>query len=187
MWQERRGTRRQGVATELGPVDFAAIARACGARGVRVERDAEFEPALRAALAADRPTVIQLALDQRLGVDRPAARLMRETFHLVPARSGPPRIRRAPYEATSLATRASSTARTASRRSSRRSTATTPPTRGTFLALTLDLDALDVPWRYDDPGSPYPHIYGPIDRAGDRRGRSVERAPDGRFAGLSPA
>ena len=29
-----------------------------------------------------------------------------------------------------------------------------------FLALTLDLDALDVPWRYDDPGKPYPHIYG---------------------------
>ena len=63
MWQERRGT-GIGVATELGPVDFAAIARACGARGVRVERDDEFEPALRAALVADRPTVIQLALDR---------------------------------------------------------------------------------------------------------------------------
>jgi hypothetical protein len=32
MWQERAGT-GVGVATELGPVDFAAIARACGARG----------------------------------------------------------------------------------------------------------------------------------------------------------
>ena len=63
MWQERRGT-GIGVATELGPVDFAAIARACGARGVRVERDAEFEPALRAAIAADRATVIQVALDR---------------------------------------------------------------------------------------------------------------------------
>jgi acetolactate synthase-1/2/3 large subunit len=63
MWQERRGT-GIGVATELGPVDFAAIARACGARGIRVERDDEFEPALRAALVADRPTVIQLALDR---------------------------------------------------------------------------------------------------------------------------
>ena len=30
MWQDQRGT-GQGVATELGPVDFAAIARACGA------------------------------------------------------------------------------------------------------------------------------------------------------------
>jgi acetolactate synthase-1/2/3 large subunit len=62
MWQERRGT-GIGVGTELGPVDFAAIARACGARGARVERDEEFEPALRAALAADRTSVIQLALD----------------------------------------------------------------------------------------------------------------------------
>ena len=53
-----------GVATELGPVDFAAIARACGARGVRVDRDDDFEPALRAALAADRTTVIQVALDR---------------------------------------------------------------------------------------------------------------------------
>ena len=72
MWQERRGT-GQGVATELGPVDFAAIARACGARGARVENDAEFEPALRAALAADRATVIQVTLDRRwVSVDQPA-------------------------------------------------------------------------------------------------------------------
>jgi acetolactate synthase-1/2/3 large subunit len=73
MWQERRGS-GQGVATELGPMDFAAIARACGARGARVERDAEFEPALRMALAADRPTVIQVALDRRwVSVDQPPA------------------------------------------------------------------------------------------------------------------
>ncbi len=63
MWQDRRGT-GVGVATELGPVDFAAIARACGARGVQVERDADFEPALRGALAADRATVIHVALDR---------------------------------------------------------------------------------------------------------------------------
>ena len=69
MWQERRGT-GIGVGTDLGPVDFAAIARACGARGARVERDDDFEPALRAALAADRSTVIQLALDRSwLSVD----------------------------------------------------------------------------------------------------------------------
>jgi thiamine pyrophosphate-dependent acetolactate synthase large subunit-like protein len=53
-----------GVATELGPLDFAAVARASGARGVRVERDADFEAALRAALVADRATVIHLALDK---------------------------------------------------------------------------------------------------------------------------
>ena len=52
------------VPSVLGPVVVAAIARACGARGVRVERDADFEPALRAALVADRATVIQVALDR---------------------------------------------------------------------------------------------------------------------------
>jgi acetolactate synthase-1/2/3 large subunit len=72
MWQGRRG-RGEGVATELGPVDFAAIGRAMGARGVRVERDAEFEPALRQALVEERTTVIQLALDRRwISVDTPA-------------------------------------------------------------------------------------------------------------------
>jgi acetolactate synthase-1/2/3 large subunit len=71
MWQERRGT-GVGVATELGPVDFAAIARACGARGARVEKDADFEAALRAALVADRPTVIQLTLDKAwVSIDQP--------------------------------------------------------------------------------------------------------------------
>ena len=69
MWQERRGT-GVGVASDLGPIDFAAIARAAGARGVRVERDSEFEPALRTALATDRPTVIHVALDRAwLSVD----------------------------------------------------------------------------------------------------------------------
>ncbi len=73
MWQDDRGT-GEGVATELGPVDFAAIGRAMGARGVRVERDADFEPALRQALVEERSTVIQLALDRAwVSVDRPAA------------------------------------------------------------------------------------------------------------------
>lgn len=58
------------VATDLGPVDFAAAARALGARGVRVDADAGVEPALRQALVSDRPTVIQLAVDRRwTGVD----------------------------------------------------------------------------------------------------------------------
>ena len=57
----------------LGPVDFAAAARACGARGVRVESDAAFEGVLRTALAASGPTVIQLALDRGwVSVDEPA-------------------------------------------------------------------------------------------------------------------
>jgi len=72
MHQERRNP-GSAIATELGPVDFAAIARACGARGVKVDTDAGFEPALRQALASDRPTVIHLALDRRwVSPDQPA-------------------------------------------------------------------------------------------------------------------
>ena len=65
MHQDRRGGGADGaIATDLGPIDFAAIARACGARGIRVETDAAFEQAVRQALANDRPTVIQVALDR---------------------------------------------------------------------------------------------------------------------------
>jgi acetolactate synthase-1/2/3 large subunit len=72
MHQDRRGA-KESIATDLGPVDFAAIARACGARGVRVDKDADFEAALRQALAVDRPTVIQVALDRAwVSPDQPA-------------------------------------------------------------------------------------------------------------------
>jgi len=65
MHQDRRGGGVDGaIATDLGPIDFAAIARACGARGIRVETDAAFEQALRQALANDSSTVIQVALDR---------------------------------------------------------------------------------------------------------------------------
>src|SRR4051794_24221163 len=71
-YQDRAGS-AASPATDLGPLDFAAAARACGARGVRVESDAAFEPALRTALAASGPTVIQLVLDRRwVNVDTPA-------------------------------------------------------------------------------------------------------------------
>ena len=63
MHQRREG--RAELATDLGPIDFATLARACGAQGGRVTRDAEFEPALRDALAADRPALLHLELDPR--------------------------------------------------------------------------------------------------------------------------
>ena len=44
-------------------VDYAAMARACGADGVRVEAANDFEPALRQALASNRPTVIQVPME----------------------------------------------------------------------------------------------------------------------------
>jgi acetolactate synthase-1/2/3 large subunit len=44
-------------------VDYAAMARACGARGVMIERADDLFPALREALAADVPTVIQAPME----------------------------------------------------------------------------------------------------------------------------
>ncbi len=68
-YQDRRDG-ESAPATDLGPIDFAAAGRALGARGVRVEEDAAFEPALRQALVSDRPTVIHLVVDRRWeGVD----------------------------------------------------------------------------------------------------------------------
>jgi acetolactate synthase-1/2/3 large subunit len=42
--------------------DFAAIARACGADGIRIERAAELEPALREAVGSGRPTVLDVPM-----------------------------------------------------------------------------------------------------------------------------
>jgi len=44
-------------------LDYAAMARACGADGVRIEAANDFEPALRQALASNRPTVIQVPME----------------------------------------------------------------------------------------------------------------------------
>ena len=86
MHQESRSD-TDPVGTDLGPIDFAAVARACGARGVRIESDGEFEPALRQALAGDRPTVIQLALDRRWASAEPR-RGRRAVHEVPPARRG---------------------------------------------------------------------------------------------------
>jgi acetolactate synthase-1/2/3 large subunit len=54
-----------GLATGLGAVDYAAIAQACGALGLTVRSDGEFEPALRQAMDAGRPALLHLELDPR--------------------------------------------------------------------------------------------------------------------------
>ncbi|MBX3029173.1 MAG: thiamine pyrophosphate-binding protein [Chloroflexi bacterium] len=59
--QDRVGQPR--LASELGPIDAAAVGEACGALAFRVTDDAAFEPALREALAARRPAVIWCALE----------------------------------------------------------------------------------------------------------------------------
>lgn len=52
-------------ACALGPVDHAAIARACGCEGVRVENPAEFQPALERAMRAPVTTVIDVMIDPK--------------------------------------------------------------------------------------------------------------------------
>jgi acetolactate synthase-1/2/3 large subunit len=46
-------------------VDHAAIARACGCNGVRIEKPEDFLPALKQAFASDTTTVIDVVTDQR--------------------------------------------------------------------------------------------------------------------------
>jgi uncharacterized protein (DUF952 family) len=55
-----------------------------------------------------------------------------------------------------------------------------------FLLLTIDLDAAGSPWRFDDPGSPYPHVYGPVDLASIVEVRRFVRDPDGTFRSIEP-
>lgn len=52
---------------------------------------------------------------------------------------------------------------------------------GAFVVLDLDLGLVDAPWRYDDPGSPYPHVYGPLRRDAVLAVRPVLRDGEGRF------
>jgi acetolactate synthase-1/2/3 large subunit len=50
-------------AVHFEPVDHAAVARACGCRGVRVEEPGDYLPAVREALAADVTTLIDVHTD----------------------------------------------------------------------------------------------------------------------------
>ncbi len=50
-------------ACELGPVDHAAIARACGCEGIRVEQAADFNAALEQAMRSPVTTVIDVMID----------------------------------------------------------------------------------------------------------------------------
>ena len=52
-------------ACDLGPVDHAAIARACGCEGVRIEEPAQYGPALARAIASDTTTVLDAVIDPK--------------------------------------------------------------------------------------------------------------------------
>ena len=111
---------------------------------------------------------------------------MAQTFHLVPEAVWTARDGTTPYEAGSLATEGfihCTDGVEALGVTFDRYYATDPRPS---LALTLDLDALDVRWRYDVPGSPFPHIYGPIRPEAIVGVSRVDRGPDSRFIGLTP-
>jgi len=61
MHQERKGFTAGGV--DFGPIDYAGIAPGFGALGFRAITWGEFQAALAAGLAADRPTVIEVPID----------------------------------------------------------------------------------------------------------------------------
>jgi acetolactate synthase I/II/III large subunit len=54
---------RHTDACQLGPVDHAKIAEACGCAGVRIEQPSDYADALRSSLAASRTTVIDVVTD----------------------------------------------------------------------------------------------------------------------------
>lgn len=53
---------------------------------------------------------------------------------------------------------------------------------GDFLVLTIDLDRCGSPWRIDEPGTPYPHVYGPIARPSILGAVPIPRDATGRFS-----
>ena len=52
-------------ACQLSPVDHAAIARACGCEGVRIENPADFKPALERAMKSPLTTLIDVMIDPK--------------------------------------------------------------------------------------------------------------------------
>jgi acetolactate synthase-1/2/3 large subunit len=56
----KHGQGNRTIASTFADMDFAAIARAMGCRGIRAETAAEIGPALREALASGEPTVIDV-------------------------------------------------------------------------------------------------------------------------------
>ena len=54
---------RHSSACRFSPVDHAAVARACGLKGVRIERAADYLPALREALASPEAVLLDVVTD----------------------------------------------------------------------------------------------------------------------------
>lgn len=64
--KEQRDSQLPVWQTDLSNPDFARYAEVCGARGLRVESDAELEPALKEALACKGPSLVDIVSDPDL-------------------------------------------------------------------------------------------------------------------------
>ena len=53
-----------------------------------------------------------------------------------------------------------------------------------FIVLTVDLDRCGSPWRIDEPGKPFPHVYGPIAPEAITAVQPFRRDADGAFIGF---
>ena len=106
---------------------------------------------------------------------------MRQTYHLTPAAAWAGRDPAALVESPSLAAEgfihctdgAEAMVATANRHYRE--------APGSFVVLTIDLDAAGSPWRFDDSSAIYPHIYGPIAPAAVLAVQPMPRAADGTF------
>jgi len=65
--------------SDLFNPDFAALARAYGWRADRVDRTESFEPAFRAALDSEQPTLLHLKLDADVITSRTTLSAIRES------------------------------------------------------------------------------------------------------------
>jgi acetolactate synthase-1/2/3 large subunit len=61
----KHGQGNRPIASTFADMDFAAIARAMGCRGIRVEHAEEIAPALREALGRGEPTVVDVVTSFR--------------------------------------------------------------------------------------------------------------------------
>ena len=50
-----------------------------------------------------------------------------------------------------------------------------------YLVLTIDLERVRAPWRYDDAGEDFPHVYGLLNREAIVRVHPAPRSADGTF------
>jgi acetolactate synthase I/II/III large subunit len=78
MHQEREYPTRV-LGTDLMNPDFAALARAYGAHGEKVETTADFAPAFERAVASGKPALLELRLDPEAITPRAGLSQIRET------------------------------------------------------------------------------------------------------------